>query len=519
MLYSTNPVYVSISLLPCPFGFMLTTEPPFKCGCNLLIQQVPGVECNIQDQTFVRSGWVWMGMIHDANGTNGAVAMSQYCPLSYCSKENINVILTEPDSQCDYNHSGILCGECQHGLSLGLGSEQCLPCSNKYLALLIPFTLAGPVLVGFIKLLDLTITQGTLNGLIFYANVVHANKYLFLPRMSSSNYLLVFIAWLNLDLGVETCLFQGLNAYYKTWLQFAFPLYTWSIAGLIIILSKYSNRVEKVMGNNYVPVLVTLIFLSYAKLFRIIITVFSFTKLYTSEGYKTVWSSDGNVNYLSAKHSLLFAGALGTLVFLLFPYTLLFFAQWLHKINYEPITSILFKLKPFLDAHYCPFKEKHCYWFGALHLARAVILLLSVLVPADHSSVVVFSILVSSVVLMYIESLVYHNKVVSLYNMGFFLNLILITGATLYTKLVSSDSAVDSYIMISLAFLQFIGLIILKVISIIKKTPNVMICMNVQQAEDDWELYEQAAILRDIESDSDSDSSEGSKSLESIPSY
>ena len=236
VLYSTNPVYVSISLLPCPFGFMLTTEPPFKCDCISLIQKVHGVECNIQDQNFVRSGLVWMGMIHDNNGTNGTVAISQYCPLNYCSKKNINVILTEPDIQCNYNHSGILCGECQTGLSLALGSEHCLPCSNKYLSLLIPFTLAGPVLVGFIKLLDLTISQGTLNGLIFYANVVQANKYIFLPWMSSSNYLLIFIAWLNLDLGVETCLFEGLNAYYKAWLQFAFPFYIWSIAGLIIIL-------------------------------------------------------------------------------------------------------------------------------------------------------------------------------------------------------------------------------------------------------------------------------------------
>ena len=33
------------------------------------------------------------------------------------------------------------------GLSLALGSAQCLPCSNNYLALLIPFALAGPAVL------------------------------------------------------------------------------------------------------------------------------------------------------------------------------------------------------------------------------------------------------------------------------------------------------------------------------------------------------------------------------------
>ena len=188
LLYSDSAVYISISLLPCPVGFMLTTEPPFKCDCNQLLQQMPGVHCHIHDQTFGRSGLVWVGMTHGDNGSNGTVAASQYCPLNYCNKKGGNVILGNPDSQCNYNHSGILCGACQPGLSLALGSEWCLPCSDKYLALLIPFTLAGPVLVGFIKLLDLSVSKGTLNGLIFYANIIQANHYIFFS-MEINSYL------------------------------------------------------------------------------------------------------------------------------------------------------------------------------------------------------------------------------------------------------------------------------------------------------------------------------------------
>ena len=128
---------------------------------------------------FGRSGLVWVGMTQDDSGTNGTIAASQYCPLNYCNKKDSNVTFTKPDTQCNYNHSGILCGACQPGLSLALGSERCLPCSNKYLALLIPFTLAGSALVGFIKFLDITVSQGVLNGLIFYANIIQANHYIY----------------------------------------------------------------------------------------------------------------------------------------------------------------------------------------------------------------------------------------------------------------------------------------------------------------------------------------------------
>ena len=170
MKYPNNPVYVNISLLPCPPGFMLTTKIQSRCECNQLLQSINGVRCHIQDQTFSRSGLVWVGILQ--NYCNGTVAVSEYCPFDYCDRGNVNVTLSEPDSQCNYNHSGTLCGECQPGLSLALRSAQCLPCSNKYFALLIPFALAGPAVVFFIKLLDLTISQGTLNGLIFYAKPV-----------------------------------------------------------------------------------------------------------------------------------------------------------------------------------------------------------------------------------------------------------------------------------------------------------------------------------------------------------
>ena len=56
------------------------------------------------------------------------------------------------------------------------GSSRCLDCSDSHIALLIAFLTAGIVLVMIMIYCNLTLTKGTLNGLIFYANIVQVNR-------------------------------------------------------------------------------------------------------------------------------------------------------------------------------------------------------------------------------------------------------------------------------------------------------------------------------------------------------
>ena len=506
------PVYINISFRPCPPGFSLSKDPPFRCDCNQLMKQLPGVKCYIQDQTISRSGLVWISS--DGNKT------ASNCPYNYCNKEEINMTLEDSDSQCNFNHSGTLCGGCQPGLGLTLGTNQCLHCPNTHLALLLPFALTGAVLVCFIKVIDLTISQGTLNGLVFYANVVKANEYLLYDE-KQTNPLAVFIAWLNLDLGIETCFFNGLTAYGKTWLQFVFPFYIWSIAGLIIILAKYSDRVAKVMGSNSVPVLATLFLLSYAKLFNTIITALSFTMLSTTHGSKAVWSADGNLDYLGPEHAPLFAVAAATLLFLWLPYTLLLFlGQWLHRCNCRLIIRMMMKIKPFLDAHYGPLKGNHRYWFGALLLVRAVILLISALIPANRANITLFSITVCALVLTGFAVGVSKSFAVATFNAVWFVNLGLLSASHMFTTFDGGNISIALNCLFGLAFAQFIGLVFFKVLVIIKRSERVMSCLRRgQPADDDWEPYEQAALQREMESDSEREETQESGSMESLPTY
>ena len=475
------PVYINISLLSCPIGFMISNSSPPQCVCDTLLHGLD-ITCNITNQIIHRRGAVWVSS--EDNGTK--LMVSNHCPYDYCKTGVVNVSLDYPDTQCAFNHSGTLCGGCQPGLSLALGSPQCLDCSNNYhLALLIPFALAGLALVFFIKVLNFTVAKGTINGLIFYANIVQANQAVFFPPGPAVGLypIKVFIAWLNLDLGITTCFFDGLDGYWKTWLQFVFPVYLWAIITLIIYLSHKFQSVANFFGNNSVPVLATLIFLSYTKLLRTVITALSFSFLEVSDNSTiVVWSFDGNIEYLSGKHIPLFTVALAVLFFLWLPYTaLLLFEQCIQKIGNYRVRKWMLRLKPFLDAYFGPFRGEQRYWVGVLLVARVVLLLVFGLNSTNDPSVNLLAVITVAVLLLIhlpydTHNIVYPNGAgknrrlwggsyyrkwyLSLLENSFILNLAVLATGSLYVLAAEGNQTVVVYTSVSITFCQFIVIII-----------------------------------------------------------
>ena len=452
------PVYISITLLPCPLGFMLHSSQ-HRCVCHYQLEE-QSIGCSISDQTIHRSGSMWLNASFVGNTTNRYI-IHRYCPFDYCKYGEMNISLENPDDQCAFNHSAVLCGGCKKGLSLALGSSQCISCSKKYLVLLIPFTLAGFILVFFLTFLNLTVSQGTMNGLIFYANIVKANQAVFFPP-GDTNILTVFIAWLNLDLGIETCFTDGLNGYWKTWLQFVFPVYIWIITAIIIVASHCSSMAAKIFGNNSVPVLATLFLLSYAKLLRTIITVLTFTFLdYPDGSRQAVWSYDANIPYFSTLHIILFFIAVGFLSFLLLPYTgILLFKQCLQKYTRYTFLQWIVRMKPFFDAYFGPFKDKHCYWVGILLLIRVVILLIFAIVQDPNISLVSVNIVAALILLSRtLLGNVYKKRSLSIWENSFFINLIILSLMTLYIRASGGNQAALVYTAVGITFAQFIAIV------------------------------------------------------------
>ena len=92
---------------------------------------------------------------------------------------------------------------------------------------------------------------------------MHANRGTF---FSSTNFVTIVIAWVNLDIGFDVCFFNGMNSYWKTWLQLVFPAYVIILVIVVIFVSERYTKFARLIGRrNPVATLATLILLSYAK--------------------------------------------------------------------------------------------------------------------------------------------------------------------------------------------------------------------------------------------------------------
>ena len=320
------------------------------------------------------------------------------------------------------------CVECATNHSLLLGGSQCDVCSRHYLVLLVPFTLAGIVLVVFLSCLRLTVATGSINSFILYANFIQANKIIFFSSRKTS-VLEVFIAWLNLDLGFETCFIPGLDAYTQTWLQFAFPLYVWILIGLIIFSSRYSITISKLLGRNPIAVLATLILMSYNKILKIIIETFSSVQLDYPNGKKiSVWLKDANVPYLQSKHLALSAVTLLVLTFLFVPYTILLLTgPCLYRVSHKRCYFFLRRIKPLLDSYYAPYKKNTRYWIGFLLVVRCA---LYIIFSFNYANKSLLAIIITFTVIGFISwylKRIYRKLYIEIIEGSIYLNLVLLS--------------------------------------------------------------------------------------------
>lgn len=368
---------VKVKILDCPPGFQLSQELG-KCVCDpAVLDTSSSATCNVSTQTITKRDNTWLGY----DDQHHCVIGVENCPFDYCSKEN-SVIFTisEPDSQCASNRSGYLCGKCREGTSLILGANECRVCSNSFLTLVIIFGVAGILLVALLLLLNFTAAVGLINGLIFFANVVKLNETAYFPN-GQVYVLSQFISWINLDWGIETCLYNGMDAHSKIWLQFVFPFYILVLTVMVILIARYSGPFSRFIGNNAVPVLATLILLSYTKLIRTITLALSYQTVTCEDAFTfATWKVDPNVEYLSLKHSLLLAFAVVVLVLFVLPFTLVLLFNPLIQVSltrYKWFNKYWFKFKPFLDAYNGPYRDRFGFWTGVLLLMRIVLLFMA----------------------------------------------------------------------------------------------------------------------------------------------
>ena len=338
---STSHVTVQFIDCTCPVGFepLSYNQSSTRCECVCESALSPHItECNILTSSVLRRDTTSWISYTNVTGTLEYVIYPN-CPFDYCQPKTEYVAINfnfpnGADSQCAHNRTKVLCGACKEGLSLSLASSRCVPCHTHWPAvfavILLAAAIAGILLVTALLTLKLTVSVGLINIFIFYANIVSAGGATFFPS-SEPSFPSVFVSWLNLDIGIDVCFIDGLDAYTKTWLKIVFPVYIISLVVIVIILSEYSPRFAKLIGKkDPISTLATLILLSYAQLLSITITALSSAVLdYPDGNRETVWLLDGNVPYFQGKHIPLVLVAL-LIIILGLPYTILLFLwQWI----------------------------------------------------------------------------------------------------------------------------------------------------------------------------------------------
>ena len=356
----------------------------------------------------------------------------------------------------------------------------------------------------FINIFHVTLAQGLLDGLIFYANIVWTYQSVLFPEGHASNIVIIFletfIAWLNLDFGIETCFVKGLTSYWKTWLQFTFPFYIWAIVGLMVFTAKHSNTLTKLYGNRAVPVLATLFLLSYMKLLRTVTSIYMFSDINTVQHPRkskiTVWSVDGNTDYFGLPHALLLVAALVVQLFLWLPYTLtLLLYQQLQKISHIRVFKLITQLKPFLDVHFAPFKPAHRYWFGVLLLVRGALLInFSTSFATPKNTNLLLLLITIIILLLYMNTVQpYRNKLILIIQSSFLTNILFLGLFVFYAETHANNkhtlqtTAVG--ISIGITLLQFCGIVICNVIRFCCHTKR-NLYRNRANSEDEKELEE-----------------------------
>ena len=403
--------------------------------------------CYIEQSVIRRPGTMWITAHVRSNDTK---YLTGNCPMDYCLPYSSNIQLTNSDTQYQFNRTGILCSQCQHPLSMVFGSSRCVDCTNVHILITVLIIIAGVVLVTLIYLLNLTVTNGTISGIIFYANIISINDAVFLMNDNVYKPLRVFISFTNLDLGIETCFYNGMDSYAKMWLQLFFPSCLIIIAFSIIITSRYSTKILRLTYTRSLPALEILFLLSYNGILRIVLTVLFSYSIIThipSVHQQIVWSIDASVPLFGLKFTILFITCL-ILLLLLIPFNIILlftrYLSWFRLIKH---------FKPLLDAFQGSYKDKYYYWVGVHIVLRSIFYVLYAFQLNLRLLLAVIVLVLFECYFGYIQS--YKNRAVNVQELLLLANLIILHAGYKY-----SIFPIMADVMISLAFIQFCTIVL-----------------------------------------------------------
>ena len=474
-LANTRSIVYTIFVRECPIGFQLDTTSG-KCDCSPLFKN-QNLVCDIQNAVIERPERYWIGLSdHGSDGTPVA-AFSLVCPDGYCKTDAdvYEIDSLNGDFLCENERTGELCGKCKDKLSQQFGTTECAKCSDYWLFTILLYALAGMLLVVLLFSLRLTVSTGTINGLIFYAQAAYLDTAFF--QHIKVPILTVFLALLNLDLGFPICFYDGMDYEAVIGLQFVFPAYLWLIVIMIIILSRFSSTVQRLTSHASVQVLATLMYLSYAKLLRNVSAVFVPAYVETETETHLVWFHDGSVSYFRGRHLVLSLVSIAVLVLYLIPFQIFFLlSQWCLKYKW------INQYKPLIDAHLGAYKDKWRFWFAARLFMITLMVIFRVALIATFPKLVIHMQLGLAVLFTVAQAYIkpFRKMAINILDLFFMVNFCILLTAGVYViegtdlanpppELLKTLLNTVVYLFVGSAFVAFWGIITYHIMLVSKK--------------------------------------------------
>ena len=382
----------------CPPGMSIShSNKNNECRCNqILISH--GFYCDIKSHGYHNAITYKPATSHQWLGYwNGHLVLSDYCPSHYCSSDNSSLLTTgitleglNTSVQCDLDskRQGLLCSQCTTGTSSQFGSFRCAECTFAGL-LLVPFgVVIGILLIVFLFLFNFTVLQGDVVGIVFYANIVCIMDEFLLKYSPRPFY--GILALINVSFGLEVCFFDGMDEFAKAIIQFLFPFYLFSLVIIIIIAAhKYNLKIFRVrfVGRRSVPVLATIMLITYSGLINAVIYGLQYTTIYNVDSgtQQLVWLHQPELEYFRGKHIAVGILCLLVLLFYLLPLTIVTLFGDLFR-----MCSRNLWYSHFLDVFHGAFRYPFGFWFGTRLLFRMVFITLNITTNASMVAYTIF---------------------------------------------------------------------------------------------------------------------------------
>ena len=439
-----------LHLSMCPLGFALVKG---TCQCGRAVQiyyddhNFNG-KCDINSLSIQKPNILinpWLG--HLKNETE--FGLSHSCPIEVCSSNfqysffkydtssnSYMLALSNGSIQmplCRENRIGVMCGVCKENYSVVFGSGECRKCSNWYLLTLLFYGISGLLLIYFLYFFKLTLTAGTLNGIIFYAQAANAGilQALLLfegEQFIFSKILRIFLSLLNLSLGFPLCFFNGMTELWKTGLSLVFPFYLLTITLVLIVLGRYSSRLSNRIAHSSVQVFVTIQHLSVSRLLIVVIDVFTPAALYKDglNASELVWYRSGAISFSYNEHSLLVLMFLTTIVVGTF-----FFLYFLFFIGGRCFIKSQLGNKYFRSTYesiHGPYRDNRKYWFSSRFILLLSMYIIYAVLRGQGIAIVCIATLPLLIVFLAIQVYLrpFKSKLINLIDTAVMLDLVLI---------------------------------------------------------------------------------------------